>query len=107
MINIPPIKSSAVVKPELLTEITKTWRVGQVLNATTQQGGDALSKVLIQVGQHTLETKTPVALKPGEDVKLLIKSLGSFKTDNLPVFKLLKTDAADMIDVKDIWNQMT
>lgn len=96
MINIPPIKSSAVVKPDLLTEITKTWRVGQVLNATTQQGGDALSKVLIQVGQHTLETKTPVALKAGEEIKLLIKSLGSFKTDNLPVFKLLKKDAPDI-----------
>lgn len=92
MINIPPIKSSAAVKPELLTEISKTWRVGQVLNATTQQGGDALSKVLIQTGQHTIETKTPVALKTGEEVKLLIKSLGSFKTDNLPVFKLLKTE---------------
>lgn len=96
MINIPPIKSSATVKPELLAEITKTWRVGQIINATTQQGGDALSKVLIQVGQHTLETKTPVALQSGENVKLLIKSLGSFKTDNLPVFKLLKTDTADI-----------
>jgi len=85
MINIPPIKSSTPVKPEILAEVTKTWRVGQILNATTQQGGDALSKVLIQVGQHTLEAKTPVALQTGQDIKLLVKT----SSGQLPILSIL------------------
>lgn len=97
MINIPPIKASSPVKPELLAEISKTWRIGQILSATTQQGGDALSKVLIQVGQHTLEAKTPVALQTGQDIKLLVKTLGSAGTDsqgsvkanNLPLLSII------------------
>jgi len=87
MINIPPIKQSTAVKVELLPELTRTWKVGQILSATTQRGGDALSKVLIQVGQHTLEAKTPVALQTGQEIKLLVKSLNEFPQSN-PIIKL-------------------
>lgn len=76
MINIPPVKSSTPIKIKRLAEVSRTWQVGQILNATTRQGGDALSNVLIQVGKHTLEAKTPVALKTGQDIKLLVKTLG-------------------------------
>jgi len=76
MINIPPIKPSISVKTEILPDITKTWQVNQVINATTEKGGDALSKVLLRIGQQLFEAQTPVPLKTGDSLKLLIKSLG-------------------------------
>ena len=93
MINIPPIKQSNAIKAELIPDISRTWKVGQILNATTSQGGDALSKVLIQVGQYTLEAKTPVALSTGQDVKLLVKDLANEQTGKLPQLSILRPDA--------------
>jgi len=100
MINIPPIKSSSPIKPELLAEVSRSWRVGQVLNATTQQGGEALSRVLLQVGNHTLEAKTPISLQTGQEIKLLVKSLGEIQTDSkgnikssqLPLLNIISPD---------------
>lgn len=91
MINIPPIKSSAPVKAEILADVSKTWRIGQILNATTQQGGDALSKVLIQVGKHTLEAKTPIALQTGQDIKLLVKA----QSGKLPLLSIINPQAVE------------
>jgi len=87
MINIPPIKQTTPIKVDLIPQLTRTWRVGQVLNATAQRGGEALSKVLIQVGQYTLEAKTPIALQTGQEIKLLVKSLNEFQQNN-PIIKL-------------------
>jgi len=83
MINIPPIKQSTTVTPKVIPDLTRTWKVGQVLSATTQQGGEPLSNVLIRVGQHTLEAKTPVAIQPGQEIKLLVKSLGDPGSNNV------------------------
>jgi len=95
MINIPPIKQSSTVKAEVIAEVTRTWKVGQVLNATTQRGGEALSNVLIRVGQHTIEAKTPVALQDGQDIKLLVKSLAKNQANNqisrLPLLSIIET----------------
>ncbi|MCW8935434.1 MAG: flagellar hook-length control protein FliK [Gammaproteobacteria bacterium] len=95
MINIPPIKQSSAVKPELIPDITKSWKVGQVLNATTQQGGEALSKVLIRIGQHTIEAKTPVTLQNGQEIKLQVKSLTENQSNNsvvkLPLLSIIET----------------
>lgn len=95
MINIPPIKASTAVKTELIADVTKSWKVGQVLNATTQRGGEALSNVLIRVGKHTLEAKTPVALQNGQEIKLLVKSLTENQSNNqivkLPLLSIIET----------------
>jgi len=97
MINIPPIKQSTTVKAEVIPDINRAWKVGQVLNATTQRGGEALSNVLIRVGQHTIEAKTPVPLKDGQDIKLLVKSLTEYQTNNqitkLPLLSIIETPA--------------
>ncbi|MCW9046622.1 MAG: flagellar hook-length control protein FliK [Gammaproteobacteria bacterium] len=98
MINIPPIKQSSAVKPELIPDITKSWKVGQVLNATTQQGGEALSKVLIRVGQHTIEAKTPVTLQNGQEIKLQVKSL----TDNQSTNSVLKLPLLSIIETSPV-----
>jgi flagellar hook-length control protein FliK len=94
MINIPPIKQSTPLKTEVITELTRTWKVGQVLNATTQRGGEALSTVLIRVGQQTIEAKTPVALENGQELKLQIKSLlefqGSVQVNKLPLLSIIE-----------------
>lgn len=92
MINIPPIKSSTSVKAELIPDVTRTWKVGQILSATTERGGEALSKVLIRVGQHTLEAKTPVPLQTGQDVKLLVKTLADNQAMKLPLLSILAAD---------------
>lgn len=76
MINIPPIKPSSSMPSELISRVSETLRVGQVLSATTQRGGDAMSKVLIQLGEHTLQAKTPVRLETGQEIKLLVKAAG-------------------------------
>ena len=89
MINIPPIKSTSSIKAELIPDISKTWKVGQILSATAQQGGDALSKVLIRVGSHTLEATTPISLKTGQDIKLLVKAFTSNQLNNLPLLSIL------------------
>jgi len=89
MINIPPVKQSEAVKTELITQISKTWKVGQILNATTEQGGGALSKVLIRVGQYMLEAKTPIALNNDQPVKLLVKALPDKQTAQLPRLSIL------------------
>ncbi len=98
MINIPPIKQSSNIKAEVIPELTRTWKVGQILNATTQRGGKALSEVLLQVGQYTLTTKTPVALQTGQEVKLLIKSLETPQSDStqlrLPLLSIVEIKPA-------------
>ena len=76
MINIPPIKLGTEIKTELIPDVTRSWKVGQVLNASVESGGEALSRVLLRIGQQQLEARTPVTLKTGDQVRLLIKSLG-------------------------------
>ncbi len=76
MINIPPIKPSAEIRAELLPDISKTWKIGQVLNATVESGGEALHKILLRIGQLQVETRAPLPLKHGDQIKLLVKSLG-------------------------------
>jgi len=76
MVNIPPIKPNVSIKAEILPDISKTWQVNQIINATTERGGKALSQVLLRVGQQLFEAQTPVPLKTGDALKLLIKSLG-------------------------------
>ena len=94
MINIPPIKQSSSVKADVIADVTRTWKVGQVLSATTQQGGQALSNVLIRVGQHTIEAKTPITLQNGQEVKLLVKSLSEHPLNNqitkLPLLSIIE-----------------
>jgi len=89
MINIPPTKSTTAIQPEVISDASKTWKVGQILNATTQQGGDALSKVLIRLGEHTLEAKTPIKLETGQDIKLLVKVANDNSLTKLPLLSIL------------------
>ncbi|MCW8855277.1 MAG: flagellar hook-length control protein FliK [Gammaproteobacteria bacterium] len=76
MINIPPIKPRTDIKTEILGDITKTWKVGQVLNATVDKGGQAMEAVQLRIGQLLLESRSPVALKTGDNIQLLVKQLG-------------------------------
>ncbi len=84
MINIPPIKPGAPVKAEVIADITKSWKVGQILNATTLRGGDSLSSVLIRSGQFTFEAKTPLPLQTGQDIQLLVKALSQNPAGSQP-----------------------
>ncbi|MFW2374507.1 MAG: flagellar hook-length control protein FliK [Gammaproteobacteria bacterium] len=83
MVNIPPIKQGTEIKTQLLPDVTKTWQVGQLLSATTETGGDALSKVVLRIGQQLFEARTPIPLKTGDSIQLIIKSLGE-----QPIFKI-------------------
>jgi len=98
MINIPPIKPSTSYTSELISNVSKTWKVGQVLSATAERGGEALSKVLIRLGQHTLEAKTPIKLETGQDIKLLVKALGDTQVSKLPLLSILPPDTQQPID---------
>ncbi len=83
MINIHTIQSLTERQPALIPDITKTWKIGQVLNATAENSLTPNDKILLRIGPSLLEAKTPVALKTGESFKLLVKSLG-----DVPVLKI-------------------
>ncbi len=74
---------------ELISRVSETLRVGQVLSATTQRGGEAMSKVLIQLGEHTLQAKTPIRLETGQEIKLLVKAAGDAELGKLPLLTIL------------------
>jgi hypothetical protein len=76
MVNIPIIPPASELPTELLPDISKTWKAGQVLNATVERGGENLDKILLRIGHQLLESRTPLPLKTGEQIKVLVKSLG-------------------------------
>ncbi len=76
MINIPPIKPGTEIKIERLPDIPQIWKPGQVLNATVETGSETLDRILLRIGQQLVEAKTPIPLKTGEQIKLLVKTLG-------------------------------
>jgi len=104
MINIPPTKASTAIKSEIIGDVTKTWKVGQILNATTQQGGEALSKVLIQLGNQTLEAKTPIKLETGQDIKLLVKAVGENNLTKLPLLSILPPSESPVLEKNQLAN---
>ncbi len=93
MPDIPPIRQSTNIQQPIIPDVTKTWKVGQILNGTTQKGGNALSNVIIKIGQQTIQAKTPIPLKDGEEVKLLVKTAFENTTDikmtKLPILSIL------------------
>lgn len=76
MINIPPIKPGTEIKTERLPDIPQIWKPGQILNATVETGSENLDRILLRIGQQLVEAKTPMPLKTGEQIKLLVKTLG-------------------------------
>jgi len=93
--EIPPLKQSNTIKARIISDITKAWKVGQVLNGTTERGGNTASNVLIKIGQQMVEAKTPIPLKQGQEVKLLVKTAFDVSTNTtltkLPILSILKT----------------
>ena len=83
MINISATPSLSKILTEPVPDVTKTWKVGQVLNATAERNANAQDNVLMRMGQSILQAKTPIALKAGDPLKLLVKSLG-----DMPVLKI-------------------
>ncbi len=92
MINIPPIKTTSPGRTELLADVTQTWKVGQILSATTEQGGKPQSNVLIRLGKQLLQAQTPVALENGQAVKLLVKSTGNTQLNQLPLLTIIGSE---------------
>lgn len=97
MINIPPIPSLSKILTEPVPDVTKTWKVGQVLNATAERNVNARDNVLFRIGQSFLEAKTPVALKAGDAFKLLVKSLGE-----RPVLTIQRTASPPLIAAQNL-----
>ena len=77
MTNIPPIKPRNEIKTEVISDVTKAWKIGQVLNATVTRGGYAQDTVQIRIGKTNIDTKTPVTLKTGDHIQLVVKQLGT------------------------------
>ena len=85
MLIIPPTQSTTAIRTEAIPDVTKIWKVGQVLNATAERNVKAQDTILLRMGQSVLETKTPIDLKAGDQLKLLVKSL----IGDTPVLKIL------------------
>lgn len=86
MVDIPPILAGSKIHTETLPEVTKIWKVGQLLNATAERNVNAQGTVHMRMGQSILQAKTPIALKAGDPLSLVVKSLG-----DMPVLKILAT----------------
>ena len=86
MINIQPTPSLSKILTEPVPDASKTWKVGQILNATAERNANAQDNVLMRMGKSILEAKTPIALKAGDALKLLVKPPG-----DRPVLKILTT----------------
>ena len=105
MINIPPTKYPSPLKVENIADVIKPWKVGEVLSATAQKGGEALSTVLIRVGQYTLKAKTPVSLQDGEAIKLQVKAITENKLPLLRIMTLppnANDQSADKVNIAAI-----
>ncbi len=85
MLIIPPTQSTTAIRTEPIPDVTKVWKVGQVLNATAERNVKAQDTILLRMGQSVLEAKTPIDLKAGDQLKLLVKSL----VGDTPVLKIL------------------
>ena len=83
MINISATPSLTKILTKPVPDVTKTWKVGQILNATAERNVHAQDNILIRIGQSILQAKTPVTLNAGDPLKLLVKSLG-----DTPVLKI-------------------
>lgn len=65
MINIPPVPANTEIRGPLIPDVTKAWKLGQLLNATVARDASANDTVLIRMGLTTLEAKTPIPLRAG------------------------------------------
>lgn len=93
MLKMPQINTINPAYNKIVPDFTKSLKVGQILNARTEVGGEALSKVTLRVGQQLLTSQTPVPLKTGEQVSLLVKKAG-----NTPLLSILsKSDNRQII----------
>lgn len=45
------------------------------MNATAERNANAQDTILLRMGQSMLEAKTPIPLKAGDQLKLLVKSV--------------------------------
>ena len=97
MIKISSIPSLSKILTEPIPDVTKTWKVGQVLNATAERNAAAQDNVLMRIGQSVLQAKTPVALKAGDALKLLVKSLG-----DRPVLKIQTAASQPLIAAQNL-----
>ncbi len=97
MINNPPIRAFSRIRAEAIPDVTKTWKIGQLLNATAESNVNANNKLLMRIGQLILETKTPIPIKAGDSLKLLVKSLGE-----TPVLKILTPTAQPRMAAQNI-----
>ena len=97
MINISAIPSLSKILTETIPDVTKTWKVGQVLNATAERNAKAQDNVLMRIGQSILQAKTPVALKAGDALKLLVMSLG-----DRPVLKIQTAASPPLIAAQNL-----
>lgn len=102
MINIPPIPSLSKVHTQAVADITKTWKVGQVVNATAERNANAQANALLRVGQTMLQTKTPVALQAGDSLKLLVKSTGDIPLLKIQTAAVIAPQVATKIAVQNL-----
>lgn len=97
MINIPAIRAFTKIRTEAIPDVTKTWKIGQLLNATAEADVNANNKLLMRVGQTIMETTTPVSLQAGDKLKLIVKTLGE-----TPVLKIQTQPAQLPVTTQDI-----
>lgn len=84
MLIIPPTQSTTAVRTEVIPDVTKIWKVGQVMSAVAERNANVQDTILLRMGQSMLEAKTPVALNAGDQLKLIVKSIAG----DTPVLKI-------------------
>lgn len=101
MINPPHVGHSSSVSNKPLSDFNTSLKVGQIINARTESGGDTNSKVILRAGKFLLESRTPIPLQTGEQIKLIVKQAG-----DSPVFNILKEQANTRLTAQTIQHHL-
>jgi len=97
MINVQPAPALTKIHTQAVSDITKTWKVGQQLNAVVERNANAQNNVLMRIGQTVLQAKSPVTLQAGHALKLLVTSAG-----DTPVLKILTTVGTQQLAAQNL-----
>ena len=87
MINIPTILRGLPLEPTQVQDITRVWKVGEILHARAETGSDTQGKLQLRVGQYLMDAVSPLPLKAGDKLVVQVKQLTEpaiLKILNLP-----------------------
>lgn len=77
MINIPPLHSSRRIATELIPDVVKTWKVGQIVIGRAQTSRNAEGELQLLVGKHIIDARSKASIQAGDVLRLQVAQQGA------------------------------